>query len=173
MCARVSTLRSPARTVSVICCLMWISAFLSARRYRGFRLAAAGSAVSDDRWFQVRDWSADGLWLVGNQSLRAGAIVPEVLLWSLEAEEYRPVESRGRMSRWLPDSRNLLLLDERPGLVTIERDSGAVRFVTPLELDGQVDPQTLSLSRDGRTVVVQSAVLESNVWLLTFPTATE
>ncbi len=125
--------------------------------------------VSDDRWFEARDWSPDGRWLVGNQSLRTGAMVPEVLLWSLEAEEYRPVETRGFMSRWLPDSRNLLLLDERPGLVTVDTESGAVRFVTPLDVEGTVDQKSLGLSRDGRTVVVQSSLYESNVWLLTFP----
>jgi Tol biopolymer transport system component len=125
--------------------------------------------VSGDRWFEVRDWSADGHWLVGNQSLRAGAMVPEVLLWSLEDEEYRPVETRGLVSRWLPDSRTLLLLDERPGLVTVDRESGAVRFVSPLEVDGAIDQKSLGLSRDGRTVVVQSDIFESNVWLLALP----
>jgi hypothetical protein len=130
-------------------------------------------AVSDDLWFEVRDWSPDGRWLVGNQSLRAGAMVPEVLLWSIQAQEYRPVETRGFVSRWLPDSQNLLLLDERPGLVTVDREAGAVRFVTPLDFDGVVDQKSLGLSRDGRTVVVQSDVSESNLWLLSFPELSE
>jgi hypothetical protein len=73
----------------------------------------------------------------------------------------------------LPDSQNLLLLDERPGLVTVDREAGAVRFVTPLDFDGVVDQKSLGLSRDGRTVVVQSDVSESNLWLLSFPELSE
>ena len=75
--------------------------------------------------------------------------------------------------RWLPDSRNLLLLDERPGLVTVDWEADAVRFVSSLELDGTIDQSSLGLSRDGRTVVVQSDIFESNVWLLSFPETTE
>jgi Tol biopolymer transport system component len=123
--------------------------------------------VSADRWFEVRDWSPDGRWLVGNQSQRAGSILPEVLLWSFDAEEYRPVPARGMVARWLPDSRQLLLLDERPGLVTVDRDSGSIGFVSPLDLEGTVDQERMGLSRDGRTVVVPSDVVESDVWLLT------
>jgi hypothetical protein len=122
--------------------------------------------VSADRWFEIRDWSADGRWLVGNQSLRAGAIVPEVLLWSFDAEEYRPVQVRGRVARWLPDSRTLLLLDERPGLVTVDRVSGEIGFVSSLDVDGTVDQERLGLSADGRTAVVLSDIVESDVWLL-------
>jgi hypothetical protein len=129
--------------------------------------------VSADRWFEVRDWSQDGRWLVGNQALRAGAIVPEVLTWSFDAEEYQPIAARGRVARWLPDSRTLLLLDERPGLVTVEPGSGRIGFVSPLEIEGTVDQERLGLSADGRAVVVLSDVVESNVWLLSPATEDE
>jgi len=122
--------------------------------------------VSADSWFEVRDWSDDGHWLVGNEALRAGSIVPEVLTWSFDEGEYRPIAARGRVARWLPDSRTLLLLDERPGLVTVDRESGRIAFVSPLDVDGTVDQERLGLSADGRTVVVLSDIVESDVWLL-------
>jgi hypothetical protein len=70
------------------------------------------------------------------------------------------------VARWLPDSRTLLLLDERPGLVTVDRESGEIGFVSSLDVDGTVDQERLGLSADGRTAVVLSDIVESDVWLL-------
>ena len=57
--------------------------------------------------------------------------------------------------------------------ITVDREAGALRFVTPLDFDGVVDQKSRGLSRDGRTVVVQSDVSESNLWLLSFPELSE
>jgi Tol biopolymer transport system component len=125
--------------------------------------------LSAEQWYEVRDWSPDGRWLIGNASLRAGAIRPDLLLWSFEAEEYLPLGERGFVARWLPDSRNLLVLCDGGRLTLVERTTGSARDVALFEGGGVVDREHLGLSRDGRTVLVQSDSLEANIWLLSSP----
>jgi Tol biopolymer transport system component len=125
--------------------------------------------LSDEEWFEVRDWSADGRWLVGNRALRTGQVRPELLLWSFEAREYQPLEGSGLVARWLPDSRHLALIrqDGRPGL--LDRATGRVVELPTDGIEGLLDPERLGLSRDGGTVLLRSEALESNVWILSFP----
>ena len=133
--------------------------------------AAASSAEclpnpSEDVWFEVRDWSPDGKRLVGNQSLRGGAVLPDLLLWSFDDAEYQPIEERGLVARWMPDSRNLLVLVEGRRLVLVDHVTGSARDVGRIESSGTFDPQRLGLSRDGRTVLVRADSVEANIWLL-------
>ncbi len=125
--------------------------------------------LSDEHWFEVRDWSPDGRWLVGNRALRTGEVLPELLLWSFETKEYQPLEGRSLVARWLPDSRHLALLGEGGQPALIDRTSGSRRSLGPHEISGGIDSERLGLSRDGRTLLLRSDVLESNIWLLTFP----
>jgi hypothetical protein len=67
----------------------------------------------------------------------------------------------------MPDSRHLLVLDEGGHLVVADRAGEEVRDLGPLETrKSQPLDQRMALSRDGRTLVVQSGSLEANVWLL-------
>ncbi len=129
--------------------------------------------LSADHWYEVRDWSHDGRWLIGNASLRAGAVRPDLLLWSFEAEEYRPLERPGFVARWLPDSRNLVVLGDGGRLTLVDHTTGAARDVGPLESSGSVDKEQLGVSRNGRSVLVQAESLEANIWLLSLPDASE
>jgi Tol biopolymer transport system component len=125
---------------------------------------------SEEVWFEVHDWSPDGLWLIGNPSLHGGAILPDLLLWSVEESEYWSIEqARGRVARWMPDSRSVLMFGEERHLVRVDQETGAVRDVGPIGGQGTVDPERLGLSRDGRTVLVQADSVEANVWLLSPP----
>jgi Tol biopolymer transport system component len=122
---------------------------------------------SEDVWFEVRDWSPDGLWLIGNPSLHGGAVLPDLLLWSFEESEYWSIEqAHGLVARWLPDSRGVLMFDGEGRLVRVDRETGATQDVGPIEGAGTVDREQLGLSRDGRTVLVQADSVESNIWLL-------
>jgi serine/threonine protein kinase/Tol biopolymer transport system component len=129
--------------------------------------------LSETHWFEVRDWSHDGRWLVGSKALKTGQVVNELLVWSVEAEEYQPLEAHGLVARWLPDARHLVLLDEEGRPVIFDRSSGAVSDLDASTVDGFVDGEQLGVSRDGGTVLVRSNVLESNVWLLSFPDAAD
>jgi len=123
--------------------------------------------LSEGRWFFTLDWSPDGQWLVGNESLLTGRSLPRLLLWSFESGEYRPLAARGLAARWLPDSRHLLVIDESDHLVVVDRTAGQVRDLGPIETKTQRPPdQRMALSRDGRTLVVQTGSVEANVWLL-------
>jgi Tol biopolymer transport system component len=128
---------------------------------------------SDDSWYGVRDWSPDGRWLIGNPYSRGGTRRPDLVLWSFDAEEYQPVGPGGIVARWLPDSRHLLAIDESARVVLIDRAGGAARPVGPLGDHGPLDPERLALSRDGRTVLLQSRSLEANIWLLSPPTESD
>jgi len=67
----------------------------------------------------------------------------------------------------MPDSRHLLVLDESGHLVVVDRTAGQVRDLGPIETKAQRPAdQRIALSRDGRTLVVQSGSVETNVWLL-------
>lgn len=127
--------------------------------------------VSDEHWFLVRDWSPDGRWLVGNRAPRTGRVPPDLLVWSFETNEYQPLEGSSLVARWLPDSRHIALLGEGGETVLVERTSGSVRDLGSHEFSGIVDPARLGVSRDGRTVLLRSDVVESNVWLLSAPDA--
>jgi Tol biopolymer transport system component/serine/threonine protein kinase len=122
--------------------------------------------LSKETWFHVRDWSPDGRWLVGSPTRHGGGFLPGLVLWSFETREYRPLEKQGFVARWLPDSRHLLILDDRGELAVVDRDTGTSRSVSPLDVPGTLDRQRLGLARDGRTAVFLSDSLESNVWLL-------
>jgi len=123
--------------------------------------------LSQDRWFFALDLSPDGQWLVGNESLLTGRSLPSLLLWSFESGDYRPLTARGLAARWMPDSRHLLVLDESGHLVVVDRTAGQVRDLGPIETKAQRPAdQRIALSRDGRTLVVQSGSVETNVWLL-------
>jgi len=124
--------------------------------------------LSEEHWFEVRDWSPDGRWLVGSRALKTGQVVDELLVWSLNDSEYQPVEGRGLVARWLPDARHLAILDEKGHPFLLDRTSGGVTDLGAHDIEGLVDREQLGLSRDGRTVLVRSNVLESNVWILTF-----
>jgi Tol biopolymer transport system component len=125
---------------------------------------------SEDVWFEVRDWSPDGLWLVGNPSLHGGAVLPDLLLWSFEEKQYWSIEqAHGLVARWMPDSRSVLMFDEERRLVRVDRETGVARDVGPIEGAGTVNRERLGLSRDGRTVLVQANSVEANIWLLSPP----
>ncbi len=94
---------------------------------------------------------------------------PDFVLWSFDAEEYQPIGQRGIRARWLPDSRHLLAVDEGARVVLVDRTSGTTRVIGPLGDHGPLDPERLSLSRDGRTVLLQSKAREANIWLLSAP----
>jgi dipeptidyl aminopeptidase/acylaminoacyl peptidase len=127
---------------------------------------------SEEVWFEVRDWSPDGLWLIGNPSLHGGAVLPDVLLWSFEESEYWSIEqARGLVARWLPDSRTVLMFDEERRLVRVDQKTGTALDVGPIGGRGTVDREQMGLSRDGRTVLVQADLVEANVWLLSPPAA--
>jgi Tol biopolymer transport system component len=125
---------------------------------------------SEDVWFEARDWSPDGLWLVGNPSLHGGAVLPDLLLWSFEEDQYWSIaQAHGLVARWMPDSRSVLMFDEERRLVRVDRETGAARDVGPIEGAGTVNRERLGLSRDGRTVLVQADSVEANIWLLSAP----
>jgi hypothetical protein len=67
---------------------------------------------------------------------------------------------------WLPDSRRLLLfpLPGKAGLRVVDRETGAI---TPAGTIGE-EVQNPALSRDGRSLVGETAKGDSDIWMLDY-----
>ena len=107
--------------------------------------------LSEEHWFEVRDWSHDGRWLVGSQALKTGQVVDELLLWSVDEEEYQPIE--GRRPRGPVAARLAAPRAPRRGGTPRSFSTGSSGGVSALgadDIEGFVDGEQLGLSRDGR-----------------------
>jgi serine/threonine protein kinase/Tol biopolymer transport system component len=121
-------------------------------------LAAAG--------LDVLDWSPSGTLLAGVVSINSSDPA-KYGVWDLAAGALRvldvPIAPSGDLGIcFLPDSRRVLLNAQR-GLMLVDLADGTKRVLRPGE------PQDLYLlSRDGRTLLIQRRVFDSDVWLMEF-----
>jgi len=127
-------------------------------------------------------WAPDGrrlLFVVGNQRFVRGPDIGNVVrsaIWLVRRDggTHRVVDD-GKMNLspvWLPDGRGLLFTSNQDGprdiyLLRLNRaDSaagGSVRLTTGLE------PHTISLSADGRTVAYSRFTIRKNIWRIALP----
>ena len=118
--------------------------------------------AADAGLLDVQSWSASG-------ALIAGSFFPDPLssipaVWDLTSKTLRkldlPPASAGMFAAFLPDSRRLLVSSAR-GLMLIDLGGGPPRL-----LRASAPGDTYRLSRDGRTLVLEHLVFDSDIWLL-------
>ena len=68
--------------------------------------------VAGNGRFEAVSWSPDGKWLAGGVELQGSGSIPGVFLYSLAAKSYTRLTDRGKIPRWLPDGKTLLVLDQ-------------------------------------------------------------
>ena len=116
--------------------------------------------------FQATDWSPDGRRIAGVEGDGTGRTESYALYdlekQSLERLKIDPGGSPEGIAGWLPDSRNLVLASV-DGLVIYDTAAGTSRPILAGHQDSWLD-----LARNGELLMVQEAVLDSDIWLLEF-----
>ena len=114
----------------------------------------------------AKAWSQSGALLAGRIHSKSGATA-QYGVWNLTTGTLRtldvpsaPVDST--LVSFLPDSRRLLLSGQR-GLVLVDLADGKSRVLRPGEPSDRY-----VLSRDGRTLVIDRPLLDSDIWLMEF-----
>jgi Tol biopolymer transport system component len=119
--------------------------------------------------FSAEAWSPSGTLLAGtevdahNRALSVGAIDPA---GGTYAKSRLPVTGWPgyRVAGWLPDSRHYVALGA--GFVAlVDATTGAYRKLLATEPDPAKE-EVVSLSRDGRTLLVETPMSDGNLWLL-------
>jgi Tol biopolymer transport system component len=117
--------------------------------------------------FEPAAWSPDGRWIAALE--RDGTGRPEsYAIYDLEKQSLRRLElgpSRdlvGGIAGWLPDSRSLVL-GRGKEVVIYDTVSGATRPILAWHQD-----DWLCLVRNGEILMVEEAVVDSDIWLMEF-----
>ena len=111
----------------------------------------------------VTAWSPSGTLLGGATSLTSSTVTPAV--WDLSTGTLRtfdlPPSKPGTVwMSFFPDSRRLLVTSTTH-LMLVDLAEGRVRPLRPLETGDRY-----GLSRDGRTLLIEHPVFDSDIWLM-------
>ncbi|HEY7370341.1 MAG TPA: protein kinase [Thermoanaerobaculia bacterium] len=111
-------------------------------------------------------WSpADRVVGAQRDALRSGDL-ESLGVWDLQANTYRRFDlsvagrTFGSVAGWLPDGRRFIAR-LRDGIAMVDSDSGTWRILRP-----GVPSDFLRMTADGRTLLVESERLDSDVWML-------
>jgi Tol biopolymer transport system component len=112
--------------------------------------------------FENPIWSPSGELVAGDAVTPAGTYVVGVLTLATGAwtASTAPLASRSQPVGWLPDSRHFLI-QAPDGLVLVKAATGEWRRLLPGSMSDRY-----RLSRDGRTLVIERDVFDSDVWLM-------
>lgn len=121
--------------------------------------------LAPDQKFWGSAWSPDGTRLAGWASADINDLDPEYLYYDRRDGELHPIGfegSRWPVIRWLPDDGGLLI--ERDGeIVAVDLATGDHQVVVPA---GTVPSlQSFDLTADGTLLILDSNVVESELWL--------
>ncbi|MBS1853876.1 MAG: PD40 domain-containing protein [Acidobacteria bacterium] len=106
----------------------------------------------------VNSWSADGRYLVGQQT----DALPGIVRYSFATRGYDHLADFGEWPVWLPDSRRVLFVANGNGFFIVDSGSHQVRRVYSVRRDVLGPPR---LTRDGRTAFYSRRVTEADIWL--------
>jgi hypothetical protein len=118
---------------------------------------------AEGMWFQAISWSPDGRWLAGN-GFSVPGIHREIVIFSLETEQYRSLYPNGAFVLWLPDSHGLLFSTMEGALHKVDIDSGKSGEVLSL-LPDLIWPTDFSPDQKWLYFTRQSS--EADIWMLT------
>jgi hypothetical protein len=116
-------------------------------------------------FFTPNAWAGKGDLVAGSVGNRAGQLLALGVL-DLTSGSFRKLDVPAdglawcAVAGWLPDGRRLVARSTR-GIAVIDTASGDWRVVAPAGPSDYV-----SLSRDGRVLNVERAVLDSDIWLM-------
>jgi hypothetical protein len=117
------------------------------------------------RTFSAADWSPDGRWLIGFAREANGAIAPSLYIYELERKSFRKLADfkTPHGCAWLPDSKRIALWAGGE-LMVLDRETGTI--VSAGSVGENVS--NLRLSRDGRTLIGNTAANEYDIWMLDY-----
>jgi Tol biopolymer transport system component len=128
--------------------------------WKSQQLKALVRAPGDSDFFVVA-WSPDGKRLVGSPINGFGVIVHD-----LETGRTLRVgdDPNTTSSQWLPDGRRVIVVTDDGQLAILDVDSGRRRVLpVPFRVSGD---DGIALPRDGRTIYLGRADIESDVWIV-------
>ena len=109
-------------------------------------------------------WSPDGRWIAGT-SRSKGGVSDRLHIVDAALTTVRDLPGPARSPAWLPDSRRLIVAQSRR-LVVVDTEGHVERTLLPVAQPDLVWGRTVSLSRDGRTLVYLESRAEGDVWLM-------
>jgi Tol biopolymer transport system component len=114
-------------------------------------------------YLSAQDWSRDGRALVGSLTSASGKSAG-VGVYDLAGRRRRQISADACWVRWLPDSRRVICLTRRDGLVVLDAETG-LRTVVSVKLP--LPPtNSFALSPDGRMIYYAGARSESDIWVM-------
>ncbi len=108
-------------------------------------------------------WSPDGKFLAGSILTAQGSRAAVYSLGSKQVEVPAISEGMTTAPTWLPDSRRILGWDTLRNTAFLFN----IETKTSQDLSGIPGPSDMSLSGDGRTLIVNQKVAEGDIWMLT------
>jgi TolB protein len=108
--------------------------------------------------FAPNAWSPDGKWIAGAPTFSTSGI----LLYSLADLHIEQLTDFGEWPVWLPDSRRLLLVSRGREYYLLDSRTKAASKIWSTVRDTLGPPR---LTRDGRMIVFQRRVTESDIWV--------
>ena len=127
--------------------------------WKSQQLKTLARAPGDSDFFMV-DWSPDGRRLVGSPISGFGVIVHDLETGRTSRVGDNPNTTS---SHWLPDGRRVIGVNEDGQPAILDVDSGRRRV---LSVPFRVSADSLALPRDGRTIYLGRADIESDVWMV-------
>jgi Tol biopolymer transport system component/serine/threonine protein kinase len=117
---------------------------------------------------QLTLWSPDGRYLSGSILSKSSGAPVGVGIYDLAAEKaIKLTDDGGQWSvPFLPDGKRVIYLTLDDKLVVVDVATGG-RRVIPVSLGTAVNPESLALAPDGRTIYYGAARVEANVWMVT------
>ncbi|HKQ98258.1 MAG TPA: hypothetical protein VJV75_10315, partial [Candidatus Polarisedimenticolia bacterium] len=116
--------------------------------------------------FVPSNFSPDGRFVAGHNQGTGGDEPGGIWLYDLEARRYEKVTDTGSYPTWLPDGRHLLYTRQSAHSVKlVDRVTKEVRDM-PVDLRGEFDGFSTSVTRDGRTLYIAERELEADLWML-------
>ena len=124
--------------------------------------------VSASERFWPFAWSPDGATLAGSTVSRDGTLAT-LSVYSISNRKYSVVsDSKGllwQMTQWLPDSRRLLVRDDR-GIAIVRVDTGERRLILPVR--GYAMARSVGVTRDGKWITYTETATEGDIWMASF-----
>jgi Tol biopolymer transport system component len=119
--------------------------------------------LSDEGMWAAISWSPDGRWLAGHGQAVPG-LFGEIVIYSLETEQYRSLYPSGVVPLWLHDSRGLLFSSEAGAIHKVDIDSGKSSEVLSLVPDSVLPTD---FSPDHKWLYFTRMKTEADIWILT------
>jgi Tol biopolymer transport system component len=121
-----------------------------------------------DEYFAPTSWSPDGQMIAGNRAFIDRFAPGGIFVYTIATRTFRMIIDGAAGGRWLNDNRRLIFPDPATGKVLlVDTKTGQQQGV--LSVDQELGP--IRLTADNRTLYVQLATTESDIWQVSLPDA--